>query len=554
MLKHGLWGIALLLAATLVTGGEPVKKVLTPEQQAAADILERYRAEKKVEKQQRTHEAAQRFRAGKAHLDVGAFQAAHDQAKRAVELDPTHKGAQDLLVKTRGLLGLRDGDVQAAIPDYKGQLAVVTQVRMAELRTLFERGKTQYAAQQYGQAIETFTRAAALARYLAPRINTSHIATESEVQIRKARGAAEGARRDGAARKRQKAEDEARRLGEEREQLADQRGNALFRQAETLYAAGNFRQAQTVCDALLLDDPAHGAAEALREKALRAAQDRDVTQVLARREVEVNHVMRQVDAAKVPQTALVDMPHALRNEVMNRSAQAVFGDKTQADAPWEANIRGTLQRKVSFDFVETPLQDVLSFLSHLTDTTIVLDAEPLADLRPIVTLRVNEMRFEAALSWICKLNGLKYGLRDEAIFISSPDRFGGKTVLRMYDVSDLTLDIPNFAGNHKALSTGDGHDGREGGGGGGIDAEGFWGPVEDEEDDDKLTGKNLILFIRKVFATHGWQPDDDEGGFIGAPDFTIDQGDADKLDGKALADIIAITVGGRTIAAVRTVE
>ncbi|MBM4039688.1 MAG: hypothetical protein FJ290_14360 [Planctomycetes bacterium] len=96
---------------------------------------------------------------------------------------------------------------------------------------------------------------------------------------------------------------------------------------------------------------------------------------------------------------------------------------------WVAEIRRAFEKRVTFDFVETPLHDVVNFLSSLVDVTIVLD-EPSARDAPNITLRVNDMRLEAALGWILRIVSLRYQLKDEALFIAKPERIGEDVVTR----------------------------------------------------------------------------------------------------------------------------
>jgi hypothetical protein len=79
-------------------------------------------------------------------------------------------------------------------------------------------------------------------------------------------------------------------------------------------------------------------------------------------------------------------------------------------------------KEISFDFVEVPLWDAVAFVSTLTDCTIVLDSEVVRDAPRSITLRVDRMRTGRALRWICRLAGVAYGCRDEAIFITTPER------------------------------------------------------------------------------------------------------------------------------------
>ena len=78
--------------------------------------------------------------------------------------------------------------------------------------------------------------------------------------------------------------------------------------------------------------------------------------------------------------------------------------------------------EVSFDFVETPLQDVVEFLRSLTDTPLTLDRAALADDAPTVTLKVFEMRLGRALRWVCRHVQMTYAWRDGALLITTPER------------------------------------------------------------------------------------------------------------------------------------
>jgi len=72
-------------------------------------------------------------------------------------------------------------------------------------------------------------------------------------------------------------------------------------------------------------------------------------------------------------------------------------------------------KKVSFDFVETPVQDALAFLQQLMGVNLIVD--PMIDKHMPLTLRVNDMRVGQALQWIARLAGGKMDVRDGAVVI-----------------------------------------------------------------------------------------------------------------------------------------
>lgn len=85
-------------------------------------------------------------------------------------------------------------------------------------------------------------------------------------------------------------------------------------------------------------------------------------------------------------------------------------------------LKQAMQQKVSFEFVDTPLVDVVQFLGTLTHVNLMVDPVVLAKNPPVVNLRVTDMNLDTALQWIMKLAELESVVRDNAIFISTPQR------------------------------------------------------------------------------------------------------------------------------------
>ena len=87
---------------------------------------------------------------------------------------------------------------------------------------------------------------------------------------------------------------------------------------------------------------------------------------------------------------------------------------------WEAEIRQKLARKVTFDFVDMPLEDAMNFMRNLSKVTMVIDPKVMAPNPPApIKLRVSDMSLDLALEWILKLDDLHYVLCDNALFISA---------------------------------------------------------------------------------------------------------------------------------------
>jgi len=488
--------------------------VPTPEEQAARDLLKRYEIERKVQDDQKRFLAEQHVKVGNAHFNNQAWEEALRQYEQALQLDEKNKGAQEGVRKAESMLGIakkRFGDLAA---DYARQRAIALEVQKVELANLRNTAMALFTKGDFVDAVGAFTHVSARARYLSPNIDVGKIAEEADVYIQKSMQAIDKKRQEDEATRLKRAETEAKDLRERRLKLFDERTQALYRQATTLFEEGRYEQARTACDEILLQDPANGAAESLRESAVDAARNQFIEHAIKARRVETERHWQETRAYSVPYTEV--RPYMERDQfekVRSRKAETSIGGTRSEPQPWEMKIRESMNKKISFDFVETPLQDVIAFISSLADVTIVLDTEAVKDEPHSVTLRVNDMRLQSALNWVLKLVGLKYTLKDEAIFISKAERIRERPELRMYDVTDLTIDIKNFQGRQQALASDSGYSstGSTGGGGDSM-AQDFFGNEDENTEEDRLTGETLVDFIRKTIAPGSWS---DDGG-VGA--------------------------------------
>ncbi len=82
----------------------------------------------------------------------------------------------------------------------------------------------------------------------------------------------------------------------------------------------------------------------------------------------------------------------------------------------DRRIREILKtKKVTFDFVETPVVDAMNFMQQLIGVNLIVD--PNLDKQMPLTLRVNEMPVGQALQWIARLAGGKTDVRDGAVVV-----------------------------------------------------------------------------------------------------------------------------------------
>ena len=500
-------------AAATPKPGEEAPPALTPQEQAAQDILKRYRIEKGVQEDQKRFLAEQHVKVGNAHFNNQAWEEALRQYQKALELDPSNKDAQEGVRKAESMLGIKKQQFGELAADYARQRAIALEVHKTELNNMLASAKELFAKGNYVDAIEAFTRVSARAKYLSPNIDVGKTAEEADVLIQKSMRAIEEKKAKDEELRLKAAQNEATALREQRTKLFDERMQALYRQATTLFEQRRYDEARKVAEEILLRDPANGAAESLLESATDASRNELIERAIKERRIETERHWQETRGYAVPYTGVRPLMSRERfEEVRSRKAATAIGGEVVEEQPWERRVKESMNKKITFDFVETPLQDVIAFISQLADVTIVLDTEAVKDEPHSVTLRVNDMRLQSALNWVLKLVGLKYTLKDEAIFISKSERIHDRPVLRMYDVTDLTIDIKNFQGRQQALASDSGYasTGSSFGGNEGSMAQDFFGTDDEDKEEDQLTGETLVDFIKKTIAPGTWS--DDGGG------------------------------------------
>jgi len=519
---------------------------LTPEEKAAQTILQRIKVETEVKEQERRFLASQYVQAGKDKLEMMDFKGALRDFAKAVTYDSENKEAVDGLKRARRILGIQQGVPGEILQGYVNEKSVALAGARLELLNHYSEAKTLFEKGQYREAIEAFARVEAKAKYYSPVLDVGPLGEEVGAYMLKARTAIDEQRLRDQKDRVLKAKAESDKLRQDREKGTKDRSQAIEQQTAGLLEQHRYDEARKAAESLLHTDPGNATAKRMVETAVESARNEAIDLALRNREFEMQRHLRGLMAMTVPQGALVYMPPQLFEAVRSRKAPGIFTEKPENPPAWEAKVRETLQKKVSFDFVETPLQDVVSFLGTLTDTTIILDQAALKEQQAPITLRVSDMRLEAALSWICRLAGLGYGLKNEAIFVSTPNAIRDTPRLRMFDISDLTLDIPNFRPNRLALATDSGWGGKEQQG---DWAQNFFRPDDEAKKNDRLTPQGLVDFIRHLVTPGNWI--EEEEGIRGGAEPAADR---EKVSGQGLADVISITVGGRTWVGIKDKE
>ena len=98
--------------------------------------------------------------------------------------------------------------------------------------------------------------------------------------------------------------------------------------------------------------------------------------------------------------------------------------------------------RVSVDYKDAPLEDVIAFLREQTGLNFHLGPDH-SDAR--VTLVLRDVSARTVLKFALRPHDLSAAWRDGAVVIESRESTGGKTVMRMYDVRALEFGYRQFS-------------------------------------------------------------------------------------------------------------
>ena len=132
-------------------------------------------------------------------------------------------------------------------------------------------------------------------------------------------------------------------------------------------------------------------------------------------------------------------------------ARAKLAQRERHRNEQEMLIEKKLRTPVSVSFKNTPLSKVMDQLARLSDVNLHLDPQGLSQEgvssdTPITIEIRHEVMLKSALNLILEPLHLAYVVKDEVLKITSEQMRAGQVYTVTYNVADLVLPIPNFAG------------------------------------------------------------------------------------------------------------
>ncbi|MCD6294027.1 MAG: type IV pilus secretin PilQ [Deltaproteobacteria bacterium] len=123
-------------------------------------------------------------------------------------------------------------------------------------------------------------------------------------------------------------------------------------------------------------------------------------------------VQAQSSRSKTTETV---KPHQMRPETSSSphdAAKASKQEQTRAEL-FESSSKSYAGQKMSFDFVDTDIRNILKLLAEVANLNIVWGS----DVEGKISMRLNNVAWDQALEMVLKPNGLTYQIEDEVLWV-----------------------------------------------------------------------------------------------------------------------------------------
>ena len=398
--------------------------------------------------------------------------------QQACELAPESQEALQALARARSYLD------QQTDASPLTRLARIRQVQKQEVGVRYEQSVTRAReAIQSPKTEEDFDRATALVSVAETQLATNrNLFTDAEyrekrVELDKLGEYVLSAREQW--RKRQVAvqageiEKRTQELNREREQQKAEKIATLKASVRQKRDEEKYEEAVAILDRIRVLDPKDAWAEEWHNQLTRfmwLMKARDYHKTGLREEVKQ---LVDVREAQIPWYELLRYPRDWPEITLRRMAGSV-GELAESEANRlvRKRLRQTLPK---LEFVGIAFEDVVQFLRDVSNTNIYVNWGALTavgiDRKTPVNIKLTDVTFEKALRTILDdvggVNPLGYVLDEGVITISTKDDLAKKTLVRTYDIRDLIIRVPNFAGPQIDIAANTNNAGNAGNNGGG---------------------------------------------------------------------------------------
>ena len=228
-------------------------------------------------------------------------------------------------------------------------------------------------------------------------------------------------------------------------QKTQQEVGDLLKQCRDLYKVGKYQEALAQAKRAKEIDPDNLAADAVIQMAKVAYYQRQGDQD---RDNNASGLMQGLRADIFPDNFDNTKPITYNEDILRRSLKR---DKTGVISPnrsqSERQIESMLLKPISFNYKDTPLQEVISDIQKFSGINIVIDRQALQtdgiSLDQLMTIGLEKIATRSALTLVLKQANLTWVIENEVLNVTTQAQSKGRLVQKVISVADLVIPVEN---------------------------------------------------------------------------------------------------------------
>ena len=435
---------------------------------------------------QRAAKSKQLVVQGKAAMEKNQPDVAANYFEQAIALDPADKDAQQLLDQARSMVATQAVPADSPLVRLEQQRQVVREAKLLEFTRGMQRSREILNSADTGPAFDAAADAARGSRkeiddsrtYFTDKDYRDRLA-EADEQIRFVAMRKDTWERQRAARQMNEADELARKRLLAQEEQRRARVATLTSRAKSLEEQKRYAEALEVLDQVIVIAPQDSYVLGWRDSMQRMDLLRQEGATYREMGVELMKQAGETREMEIPWYKYMNYPKDWRELTIRRvDSAAAAASETEADRVARQRLHTRIPK---LDFTNLEFKDVIEFFRTASNANFHVNWAALiaagVDKSTQVNLNLNEVTVEKALQLVLQdlstNTKLSYIIDDGVVKISTKDDLAKTPQVRVYDIRDLIIRVPNFAGpifdmsNVSGQSGANGTNGGTSGGGGG---------------------------------------------------------------------------------------
>ena len=386
-------------------------------------------------------------------LDKGEYEQALEETNKALDYDPTHEQAEQLKDTLLSLMGEQQSP-SANLDNLQNRLDAKLEQNIVQIETGLEDARQMMENQEYSRArkklltLETRLKGAEWMdsdKFDNYRSQVKSLLNKTTV---KARQQEESIQQKLRAKSQQQAVE-----AEKQERMQEIRWtDRMMSQAVLHFKQEDYEQTINITDEILSRFPNFQVAKDLKRDAQKAQAGQFERDLRARKAEQWKNFQERMMEKRIPQSEILKFPSEEHWEMVNqRSSQqepiSAIKEGGEQQTPLFSLRNKLKSESTTLEFASSDLENVLDVVRKKHDLNIVVDGDAETQANKKRSIFLKDLRLTNALSLITNKYGLRYDLREDTVFVTTPANVRPQTELQVFKTRDLVYllkDVKDF--------------------------------------------------------------------------------------------------------------